>query len=74
LADVTEPSTAYDLRRACARWPLPVVRRAVAAVVPEPDAALIAAWLTNTNAPADPPPLLPGAIAEIARQLQAQRQ
>ena len=43
----------------------------VVAVVPEPDAAVIAAWLTDPDAPADAPPLPPDAITEIARQLQA---
>ena len=67
------PRTASELRSLCARWPLSVVRRAVAAVVPEPEAALIAAWLTDPDAPADAPPLAPDAIDGIVRQLKAQR-
>jgi len=46
----------------------------VLAAVPEPDAALTAAWLTDPVPPADAPPLSPDAIAGIVRQLQAQRQ
>lgn len=68
-----QPRTAGALRAFCGGWPVTVVRRAVAVVVPEPDAALIAAWLTDPNAPPDAPPLTPDEIGEIANQLHTQR-
>lgn len=46
----------------------------VEGAAPESDAALIAAWLIDTNAPAGAPPLTPDAVAEFGRQLGVQRQ
>jgi hypothetical protein len=81
MADEQHPRTANELRTVCKCWPLTVVRRAVAAVVrravaavvPEPDAASIAAWLTDPDATQDAPPLAADAIGEIVRQIHAQR-
>jgi hypothetical protein len=73
MPDGQSPLIASDLRRLCDGWPQAVVRRAVATVVPEPNAALITAWLTDPDASADAPPLSPDVIDEIVRRLQAQR-
>lgn len=72
--DARLPRTASELRALCAGWPQAVVRHAVAAVVDEPDAALIAAWLMDPDAPPEEPPLPPKAVSAIAGELQAQRQ
>jgi hypothetical protein len=51
------PLTANDLRTVCHGRPQAVVRHAVVAVVPDPDVALIAVWLTDTDVTEDTPPL-----------------
>lgn len=73
MTDEQPPLTANELRTVCDGWPQAVVPRAVATVVPEPDATLIAAWLTDLDATHDAPPLTADAIHAIARQLRAQR-
>jgi len=58
--------------RAGAGWPPPAVRQAVAAVLADPEAALVASWLTaDDDAPA--PPLRPDALAAILARLRAAR-
>lgn len=55
---------------------LPMGHHAVAGVVahvPEPDAAVIAAWLTDLESTPDGPPLPSDGIGEIVRQFHAQR-
>ena len=60
------------LRRACAGWPQPVERQAEAAVLDEPEAALVAAWLVADNdAPA--PPLTVAQVEAIQERLWAAR-
>ena len=72
--DARRARTADELRALCAGWPQAVVRRAVTAVLPEPDAAVVAAWLTDSASTEDAPPLPSDAVSEIVRQLHAQRQ
>ena len=72
--DARRARTAGELRDLCTGWPRAVVRRAVTAVLPESDAAVVAAWLTDSAATEDAPPLPQDAVSEIVRQLHVQRQ
>ena len=72
MADYQGPYTIQELRLACRDWPQAVVRRAVGVAVPEPDAALVAAWLTDPG-PSPAPPLAPEAVVAVWRQLRASR-
>jgi hypothetical protein len=59
-----------ELRAACIGWPVSVVPRAVAGIIPEPDAAVVAAWLLDP----DPPltmPLKAETVEGIWRRLHA---
>jgi hypothetical protein len=73
MADALAPQTADDLRRACVGWPQSVVRQAVATVVPEPDAALVAAWLVDAVPSSDAPPMSTEIIVAIWAQLNRQQ-
>ncbi len=72
MAAAPEPRTVDELRLACREWPLDAVHRAVAAVVPEPGAALVAAWLVDPK-PSSAPPLTAETVVAIWRRLRAGR-
>jgi hypothetical protein len=74
MADDRVPRTVHELRSACVGWPQSVVRRAVATVVPEPDAALVGAWLVDPEPSSDAPPVSREMLAEIWDHLKRERQ
>jgi hypothetical protein len=73
MPDNHMPRTVHELRSACVGWPQSVVRRAVATVVPEPDAALVAAWLVDPVPSVDAPPVSQERLAKIWQHLKRGR-
>jgi hypothetical protein len=74
MPDDQVPRTVSELRSACVGWPQAVVRRAVATVMPEPDAAMVAAWLVDPVPSSDAPPVARERLAEIWEHLKRERQ
>jgi hypothetical protein len=71
MVDARVPRTVSELRLACVGWPQEVVRQVVRSVVPEPDAALFAAWLVDSEPSIDEPPISAEMVRKIWERLQS---